>query len=57
VVLGLQDGMQTDCAVNLDTIQTVWKSKPGGFVAALTVEKILKVKEAVHFALGVDACG
>ena len=57
VVLGLQDGMQAACAVNLDNIQTVQKSKLGGFVATLTVEKMHKVKEAVHFALGMDECG
>ena len=57
VALGPQDGMQTACAVNLDNIQTVQKSKLCGFIAALRVEKMLKVKEAIHFALGMDECG
>jgi mRNA interferase MazF len=57
VVLGLQDGMHAACAVNLDNIQTVQKSKLGGCIANLTVDKMQKVKEAIHFALGMDECG
>jgi mRNA-degrading endonuclease toxin of MazEF toxin-antitoxin module len=55
--VGRPVGIQTACAVNLDTIQIVQKSKLRGFVATLTVEKMLKVKEAVHFAPGMDECG
>ncbi len=57
VVLGIQDGMQTDCAVSLDNIQTVQKGKLSAFVTTLASEKMRKVKEAIHFALGLDECG
>lgn len=57
VVLGLQDGLASDCAVNLDNIQTIQKAKLGAFVATLSAEKMLLVKKALHFALGLDECG
>lgn len=57
VVLGIQDGMQMDCAVNLDNIQTVQKGKLSTFVTTLGSEKMRDVKTALHFALGMDECG
>lgn len=56
VVLGLQDGLATDCAVNLDNIQTIQKAKLGAFIVTLSPEKIRLVKQALHFALGLDEC-
>ncbi len=56
VVLGLQDGLAHDCAVNLDNIQTIQKAELGAFMATLSPEKMLLVKEAIHFALGLDEC-
>jgi len=57
VALGLQDGLATDCAVNLDNIQTIQKAKLGAFIATLSPEKLRLVKEALHFAFGLDECG
>ncbi len=57
VVLGLQDGLATDCAVNLDNIQTIQKAKLGSFIASLSPETMQLVKRALHFALGLDECG
>jgi mRNA interferase MazF len=57
VVLGPQDGLVNDCAVNLDNIQTIQKAKLGAFIATLSAEKIQLVKQALHFALGLDECG
>jgi mRNA interferase MazF len=56
VVLGPQDGMTNDCAVNLDNIQTVQKARLSAFIATLSAEKMLLVKQALHFALGLDEC-
>ncbi|HOU15716.1 MAG TPA: type II toxin-antitoxin system PemK/MazF family toxin [Anaerolineae bacterium] len=56
VVLGPQDGLATDCAVNLDNIQTIQKARLGAFIATLATEKMQAVKQAIHFALGMDEC-
>lgn len=57
VALGLQDGLSSDCAVNLDNIQTIQKAKLGTFIASLSPEKMQLVKQALHFALSLDECG
>ncbi|MGD9940132.1 MAG: hypothetical protein AB7T74_10055 [Clostridia bacterium] len=51
---GLQDGMQADCAVILDTIHTVQKGKLSAFITILASEKMGKVKMTIHFVLGMD---
>jgi mRNA interferase MazF len=54
VILTEQDGMKTVCAINLDHIQTVSKSKLGAFIAKLSREKMAQVKSAVMFSLDFD---
>ncbi|MFH1114770.1 MAG: type II toxin-antitoxin system PemK/MazF family toxin [Pseudomonadota bacterium] len=55
VPLSPADGMFTTCAVNLDNIQTVQKSRMGGFITHLSHQPMRKVKRAFEFALGFDA--
>jgi mRNA interferase MazF len=44
VVLSQADGLFSDCAVNLDNIQTVQKAKMGAFIAHLSVERMHHVR-------------
>ena len=55
VLLTREDGMKTDCAVNLDHIQTVQKSKLGKLITTLSSTRIERVKVALLFALGFDS--
>jgi mRNA interferase MazF len=41
-------------AVNLDAIQTVEKKILQGFIARLSKEQMLKVREAIAFSMGFD---
>ena len=52
VVLGRQDGMTRDCAVNLDHIQTVAKAKLGPVITTLNHRKMSEIRSACLFALG-----
>lgn len=54
VILGSEDGLPYDCAVNLDHIQTVPKAKIGRLITSLSVEKINDTASALCFALGMD---
>jgi mRNA interferase MazF len=54
VALSNADGMSTDCAVNLDSIQTVHKSRLGAFVTHLSPVLMRQVRKAAAFALGFD---
>ena len=54
VVLGIDDGMPQECAVNLDHIQTVSKAKLGRLITSLSSEKMAQTAIAVCFALGID---
>jgi mRNA interferase MazF len=54
VVLTVEDGMPTDCAINCDHLQTVPKQKIGGFIAALSTAKLNRLGPAICFALGLD---
>ncbi|MDD2853834.1 MAG: type II toxin-antitoxin system PemK/MazF family toxin [Desulfuromonadaceae bacterium] len=51
VFLSRQDGMNTNCAINCDHIQTVSKSKIGSVITALSKEKLIEIQKAVGFAL------
>jgi mRNA interferase MazF len=51
VVLGVEDGMPRECAINCDHIQTVTKAKIGALVATLSQAKMRELGEAVRFAL------
>ena len=55
VVLGHPDGLFTDCAVNLDNIQTVQRAKVGAFITHLSLQRMRAVRMAIEFALGFDA--
>jgi len=55
VFLSSEDGLLTDCAANMDNIQTVPKQKLGSLIAYLSSEKMEEVNEAIVFALGLDA--
>lgn len=52
VVLTPGDGMPRECAVNLDHMQTVDKSKIGGLVTTLGSPRMAEVRAALLFALG-----
>ncbi len=52
VILGQNEGMPQDCAVNCDHLQTVSKMKLGALITTLSPEKLSKVRQAVAFALG-----
>ncbi len=55
VFLSKEDGMFSDCAVNLDNIQTVPKSKLGKLITHLTYDRMEEVQQAISFALGFDS--
>ena len=52
VLLGPAHGMPRDCAVNLDHVQTVSRSKIGGLIAVLPPGKMDEMRAALLFALG-----
>lgn len=54
VVLGQAEGMQRDCAVNLDHLQTVARGRIGASIATLGPDKMTEVRRALLFALGFD---
>ncbi len=54
VFLVREDGMFTDCAANLDNIQTVPKAKMGDLITNLSLVRLDEVNKAICFALGVD---
>ena len=49
----VQDGVPRDCAVNLDHVQTVPKSRIGGLITTLSPLRMESVNHASRFALGV----
>ena len=51
VLLSGRDGMQNDCAVNCDHIQTVSKSNIGSLITTLSGEKLGEIRNAISFAL------
>ncbi len=54
VWLDEDDGVNKECAVNLDNIQTVQKEKLGKVIAHLSDERMREVFEAIRFAFGFD---
>ena len=52
VVLGLEDGMPRDCAVNLDHIQTVSRGRVGPLITTLSSRKLQEIRTGLLFALG-----
>ncbi len=55
VYLSLANGMLTECAVNLDNIQTVPKAKIGPLITTFSPKRMQEVKQAISFALEFDA--
>ncbi len=51
VLLSEEDGLATDCAINLDHIQTVSKSKVGALISTLSTAKLDDLRKAAMFAL------
>jgi len=51
VFLTKEDGMARDCAVNLDHLQTVAKARIGPLITTLPREKLLRIRDALNFAL------
>jgi len=52
IILNKDNGMKKECAINLDHIQTVSKSKIGSLIISLSNDKMDQVKKALLFALG-----
>lgn len=55
VVLDFADGLPRPCAVNLDHIQTVTKTRVGSVIATLPADRMKAVQAALLFALGFDS--
>ena len=51
IFLSKNEGMQRDCAINFDHIQTVSKRKIGSLITRLSSQKLQQVREAILFAL------
>jgi mRNA interferase MazF len=51
VHLSRQDGMQNDCAINCDHMQTVSKSNTGSLITTVSKEKVGEICNAISFAL------
>jgi mRNA interferase MazF len=52
VPLSTGDGLPSECAINLDHIQTVTKNKLGARITTLDQDKLEEVRRAISFALG-----
>lgn len=52
VVLTPADGVPHACAVNLDHVQTVPRSRIGGVITTLSATRMVEVRSAIGFALG-----
>lgn len=48
------DGLQSSCAANCDSLQTVFKSSLGAFITRLPQAKMREVRAAIELALGFD---
>jgi mRNA interferase MazF len=54
VLLTENDGMKTDCAVNLHSIVTVTQNRLGRRLAQLSSLRMAEICAALHFSLGCD---
>lgn len=54
VLLSTEDGMIKTCAVNLDHLQTVSKTKLGSLITTLPTDKMRRIRRALLFALGFE---
>jgi len=55
VFLSREEGLLSDCAANLDTIQTVPKAQLDGLITTLSSLRMQEVNQALAFALGMDS--
>lgn len=55
VYLTRDDGLLTECAANMDNLQTVSKSRLGPLITTLSAARMVDVNRAISFALGLDA--
>jgi mRNA interferase MazF len=55
VIVGTEDGLKRDCAVNLDHVQTVEKERLRTFVGTLRAERMRAVCRALAVATGCDS--
>jgi mRNA interferase MazF len=55
VKLSQVDGLLTECAANCDNLQTIAKTRLGGYITHLAPDKLRELREAIGFALGFDA--
>jgi mRNA interferase MazF len=55
VFLGQEDGLLTDCAINLDNLQTVPKAQLDGLITNLSNLRMQELNKALTFALGIDS--
>jgi len=54
VFLSRRDGMQNDCAVNCDHLQTVSQANIGSLITTLSKEKLGEIRSAISFALNLS---
>ena len=54
VFLTRDDGLLTECAANMDNLQTVPKDRLGPVITYLSPARMAEVNRAVAFALGLD---
>ena len=52
VLLTPADELPTECAINLDHVQTITKDKLGGLIATLDENRMKSIRRALMFALG-----
>jgi len=55
VFLSREEGLLSDCAVNLDNLQTVPKAQIDGLITTLSPLRMREVNQALAFALGMDS--
>ncbi len=55
VLLTPDDGLLTDCAANMDNIQTVPMHRLGSMISYLSSERMEEANRAIAFALGLDS--
>jgi mRNA interferase MazF len=54
VPLTREDGLLTNCAANMDNLQTVPKHRLGSLIALVSPGRMVEVDRALAFALGLD---
>lgn len=52
VLLSRSDGLPRECAVNCDHLQTVSQARIGALITTLSPAKMIEVRKAIAFALG-----